>query len=31
MLKGRKKMYWDGVELGMIDEHCYDYWLGRIE
>ena len=26
--RARLKMYWEGVELGMIDEHCYDYWLG---
>lgn len=26
-----RKKIWDGVELGMIDEHCYDYWLGRQE
>lgn len=29
--RARLKMYWEGVELGMIDEHCYDYWLGRQE
>ena len=27
--RARRKTYWDGVELGMIDEHCYDYCLGR--
>jgi hypothetical protein len=27
--RARLKMYWGGVELGMIDEHCYDYWLGK--
>lgn len=29
--RARRKMYWDGVEMGMIDEHYYDYWLGKME
>ena len=29
--RARLKAYWGGVELGFIDEHCYDYWLGRQE
>lgn len=29
--RARRKTYWDGVEMGMIDEHCYDYWLGKME
>ena len=27
--RARLKMYRVGVDFGMIDEHCYDYWLGR--
>ena len=27
--RARLKAYWEGIELGFIDEHCYDYWLGR--
>lgn len=27
----RRKSFWDGVALGMINGHCYDYWLGKRE
>lgn len=27
----RRKSFWHGAELGMLDAHCYDYWLGKRE
>ncbi len=28
--RARLEVYWEGVEEGIIDWHCYDYWFGRV-